>query len=90
MGAETDIDLLGEAIAFCSALNSEHRSVGCEYHFENFPDRFEAAYRLELEAFIRALQDGRKPAPVPERGIGNPSAGVDSDQEPARRPSREG
>jgi myo-inositol 2-dehydrogenase / D-chiro-inositol 1-dehydrogenase len=38
-------------------------------HFENFPDRFEAAYRLELEAFFRALQEGRKPAPGPEDAL---------------------
>ncbi|HEV3210007.1 MAG TPA: Gfo/Idh/MocA family oxidoreductase [Chthoniobacterales bacterium] len=29
-------------------------------HFENFPDRFEAAYRLELEAFFRALHEGTR------------------------------
>jgi myo-inositol 2-dehydrogenase/D-chiro-inositol 1-dehydrogenase len=38
-------------------------------HFENFPDRFEAAYRLELEAFFRALQEGRKPTPGPEDAL---------------------
>lgn len=35
-------------------------------HFENFPDRFEAAYRLELEAFFDALRTGRRPSPGPE------------------------
>lgn len=35
-------------------------------HFENFPDRFEAAYRLELEAFFDALRIGRRPSPGPE------------------------
>ncbi len=34
-------------------------------HYENFPDRFEAAYRLELEAFFRALREGSQPAPGP-------------------------
>jgi myo-inositol 2-dehydrogenase/D-chiro-inositol 1-dehydrogenase len=38
-------------------------------HFENFPDRFEAAYRLELEAFFHALQEGRKPTPGPEDAL---------------------
>ncbi|MFC1463844.1 MAG: inositol 2-dehydrogenase [Candidatus Brachytrichaceae bacterium NZ_4S206] len=35
-------------------------------HFENFPDRFEAAYRLELEAFFDALRTGRRASPGPE------------------------
>jgi myo-inositol 2-dehydrogenase / D-chiro-inositol 1-dehydrogenase len=38
-------------------------------HFENFPDRFELAYRLELESFFRALQEGKKPTPGPEEGL---------------------
>lgn len=38
-------------------------------HFENFPDRFEAAYRLELEAFFGALRAGRKPEPGPEDAL---------------------
>jgi myo-inositol 2-dehydrogenase/D-chiro-inositol 1-dehydrogenase len=38
-------------------------------HFENFPDRFEAAYRLELEAFFDALRAGRKPEPGPEDAL---------------------
>lgn len=38
-------------------------------HFENFPDRFELAYRLELEAFIGALLAGRKPSPGPEDAL---------------------
>ena len=35
-------------------------------HFENFPDRFELGYRLELEAFFAALREGRDPEPGPE------------------------
>jgi myo-inositol 2-dehydrogenase/D-chiro-inositol 1-dehydrogenase len=38
-------------------------------HFENFPDRFELAYRFELEAFFGALQAGRKPSPGPEDAL---------------------
>jgi myo-inositol 2-dehydrogenase / D-chiro-inositol 1-dehydrogenase len=38
-------------------------------HFENFPDRFEAAYRLELESFFSALLEGRKPSPGPEDAL---------------------
>jgi myo-inositol 2-dehydrogenase/D-chiro-inositol 1-dehydrogenase len=34
-------------------------------HYENFPDRFEVAFRLELEAFIRTLADGSAMAPDP-------------------------
>jgi myo-inositol 2-dehydrogenase / D-chiro-inositol 1-dehydrogenase len=34
-------------------------------HFENFPDRFEAAYRLELRAFFDAIRSGQKPSPGP-------------------------
>lgn len=32
-------------------------------HFENFPDRFEQAYRLELESFFQALRKGEPPSP---------------------------
>jgi myo-inositol 2-dehydrogenase/D-chiro-inositol 1-dehydrogenase len=38
-------------------------------HFESFPDRFEAAYRLELEAFFDALRDGRMPSPGPRDAL---------------------
>jgi myo-inositol 2-dehydrogenase / D-chiro-inositol 1-dehydrogenase len=41
----------------------------CFDHFENFPDRFEAAYRLELESFFSALLEGRKPSPGPEDAL---------------------
>jgi myo-inositol 2-dehydrogenase/D-chiro-inositol 1-dehydrogenase len=34
-------------------------------HYENFPDRFEVAFRRELEAFFAALADGRTPTPGP-------------------------
>jgi myo-inositol 2-dehydrogenase/D-chiro-inositol 1-dehydrogenase len=34
-------------------------------HYENFPDRFEVAFRRELEAFFGALADGRAPTPGP-------------------------
>ena len=40
------------------------REFGARYdHYENFPDRFEAAYRRELQAFFEALKAGRKPSP---------------------------
>ncbi|MFV2063354.1 MAG: Gfo/Idh/MocA family oxidoreductase, partial [Chloroflexota bacterium] len=38
-------------------------------HFENFPDRFAAAFRLELEAFIEAIRDGRQPYPGPDDAL---------------------
>jgi myo-inositol 2-dehydrogenase/D-chiro-inositol 1-dehydrogenase len=38
-------------------------------HFENFPDRFEIAYRLELESFFVALTEGRMPSPGPEDAL---------------------
>jgi len=38
-------------------------------HFESFPDRFEAAYRLELEAFFDALRAGRMPSPGPRDAL---------------------
>jgi myo-inositol 2-dehydrogenase / D-chiro-inositol 1-dehydrogenase len=37
--------------------------------FENFPDRFEQAYRNEMEAFFEALLQGRKPSPGPEDAL---------------------
>jgi myo-inositol 2-dehydrogenase/D-chiro-inositol 1-dehydrogenase len=38
-------------------------------HFDNFPDRFEQAYRLQLESFFRDLQAGRRPSPGPEDAL---------------------
>lgn len=38
-------------------------------HFENFPDRFEVAFRRELEAFFGALADGRMPEPGPAEAL---------------------
>jgi myo-inositol 2-dehydrogenase/D-chiro-inositol 1-dehydrogenase len=38
-------------------------------HFANFPERFDQAYRLQLEAFFRDLQAGRKPSPGPEDAL---------------------
>jgi myo-inositol 2-dehydrogenase/D-chiro-inositol 1-dehydrogenase len=38
-------------------------------HYENFPDRFELGYRLELEAFFQALRGGEKPSPGPEEAL---------------------
>jgi myo-inositol 2-dehydrogenase/D-chiro-inositol 1-dehydrogenase len=38
-------------------------------HYENFPDRFELGYRFELEAFFRALRDGRTPSPGPDEAL---------------------
>lgn len=34
-------------------------------HFESFPDRFAAAYRLQMEAFFEALRAGLLPSPGP-------------------------
>ncbi len=34
-------------------------------HFESFPDRFEVAYRRELEAFFQTLGEGGTPTPGP-------------------------
>jgi myo-inositol 2-dehydrogenase/D-chiro-inositol 1-dehydrogenase len=47
-------------------------SHGFAFHgdtFESFPDRFEAAFRLELEAFIAAVREGRRPTPGPEDAL---------------------
>jgi len=38
-------------------------------HFENFPDRFADAFRLELEAFVAAIRDGKTPTPGPEDAL---------------------
>jgi myo-inositol 2-dehydrogenase/D-chiro-inositol 1-dehydrogenase len=38
-------------------------------HFENFPDRFETAYRRELESFFGALAAGRMPEPGPTEAL---------------------
>jgi myo-inositol 2-dehydrogenase / D-chiro-inositol 1-dehydrogenase len=38
-------------------------------HYENFPDRFEAGYRLQLEGFFAALREGRTPTPGPEDAL---------------------
>ena len=46
------------------------RSFGFEAdHFENFPDRFEVAFRRELEAFFEALATGRTPTPGPAQAL---------------------
>lgn len=46
------------------------RSFGFEAdHFENFPDRFEVAFRRELEAFFEALATGRTPTPGPAEAL---------------------
>ena len=46
------------------------KDFGSSYdHFENFPDRFELGYRLELEAFFAALREGRDPEPGPESAL---------------------
>jgi myo-inositol 2-dehydrogenase / D-chiro-inositol 1-dehydrogenase len=37
--------------------------------YENFPDRFEAGYRLQLEVFFAALREGRTPTPGPEDAL---------------------
>ncbi|MBV9490369.1 MAG: Gfo/Idh/MocA family oxidoreductase [Verrucomicrobia bacterium] len=38
-------------------------------HYENFPDRFEAAYRLQLQAFFAALREGRTLTPGPDEAL---------------------
>ena len=38
-------------------------------HFENFPDRFEQAYRLQLESFFQALRKGEPPSPGPQDAL---------------------
>jgi myo-inositol 2-dehydrogenase/D-chiro-inositol 1-dehydrogenase len=46
------------------------KDFGSSYdHFENFPDRFEHAYRLELESFFQALRKGKEPSPGPEDAL---------------------
>ena len=46
--------------------------TGFQHHadvFENFPDRFEQAYRNEMQAFFDALLQGREPTPGPEDAL---------------------
>lgn len=38
-------------------------------HYENFPDRFEVAFRVELETFFRTLAEGGTPSPGPEEAL---------------------
>jgi myo-inositol 2-dehydrogenase/D-chiro-inositol 1-dehydrogenase len=38
-------------------------------HYDNFPDRFEIAFRLELEAFFDAIREGRTPSPGPQDAL---------------------
>ncbi len=38
-------------------------------HYENFPDRFEVAFRLELEAFFASIAAGEVPTPGPEDAL---------------------
>ena len=38
-------------------------------HFENFPDRFEKAYQLQLQSFFKDLQDSKRPSPGPEDAL---------------------
>ena len=38
-------------------------------HYENFPDRFEVAFRAELVAFFDALAEGRVPEPGPDEAL---------------------
>lgn len=38
-------------------------------HFENFPDRFEVAYRLEFDAFFKSLAAGATPTPGPDEAL---------------------
>jgi myo-inositol 2-dehydrogenase / D-chiro-inositol 1-dehydrogenase len=46
------------------------KDFGSSYdHYENFPDRFEAGYRLQLEAFFAALREGRTPTPGPQDAL---------------------
>jgi myo-inositol 2-dehydrogenase / D-chiro-inositol 1-dehydrogenase len=46
------------------------RAFGFEAdHHENFPDRFEVAFRRELEAFFEAIVAGRLPAPGPAEAL---------------------
>jgi myo-inositol 2-dehydrogenase/D-chiro-inositol 1-dehydrogenase len=46
------------------------RAFGFEAdHHESFPDRFEVAFRRELEAFFESLAAGRPPAPGPTEAL---------------------
>ncbi len=38
-------------------------------HHDNFPDRFEVAYRLQFEAFFRTLAEGGTPVPGPDEAL---------------------
>jgi myo-inositol 2-dehydrogenase / D-chiro-inositol 1-dehydrogenase len=46
------------------------RDFGSSFdHFENFPDRFEKAYQLQLLSFFKDLQEGKRPSPGPEDAL---------------------
>jgi myo-inositol 2-dehydrogenase/D-chiro-inositol 1-dehydrogenase len=46
------------------------RDFGSSFdHYENFPDRFEVGYRLQLEAFFESLRKGTTPTPGPEDAL---------------------
>ena len=59
-------------------------------HYENFPDRFEVAYRLELEAFFRTLAEGGTPAPGPGGGARDAPARPGGEAQLARGPTGPG
>lgn len=62
----------GKVVIEASARTPLHHYTDFGVHsdvFELFPDRFEQAYRLQLEAFFEALLAGKKPSPGPEDAL---------------------
>ena len=46
-----------------------HDQAATDDRFESFPDRFEVAYRRELEAFLTDIAAGRMPSPGPDEAL---------------------
>ena len=57
-------------------------------HYENFPDRFEVAYRLEFDAFFRTLAEGGTPVAGAGRCARDPPARAGRQAQLARGTSR--
>ena len=75
-----------EAHQKTSAIHS--RRFGFEAdHYENFPDRFEVAFRVELETFFRTLAEGGTPTPGTRGRPRDAPARDRRDQELAREPA---
>ena len=60
--------LVVDAVPRTPVWSYREGGIGAD-HYRFFMDRFREAYRLEVEAFFRALDEGRPPSPGPEDAI---------------------